>query len=401
VVYFLGNEMTIQAALNQQIELESLFDSHVEVSLDVARVNELLRGGYDQPVLILDLDIVRQKYHRFQSAMPGITPHYAVKANPDMRVLQALKSEGCQFEIASIKELDLLLSIGVDASTIQYSNPVKPSSFIQYAAAKGVRWFVLDSEEELVKIHALVPDAKLYLRFDTSNIGSDWPLSGKFGVKPRDIDSILDVAVEIGADLCGLTFHVGSQCRNIENWNQAIETSKRIFQSMQAKGLKPELLNVGGGYPVRLTKPIPSIEYIGSAIKDALDGIGAEVRVTAEPGRYMVSDAAYFVCQVIGTATKGDERWMYLDAGIFGGLMECTQGIQYQIEVNNKSGNEVPWYVAGPSCDSVDVLSREQMLPATTIEGDLLYFPNAGAYTTVYANEFNGFPLPKVLVINE
>ncbi|MEJ6649250.1 MAG: type III PLP-dependent enzyme [Burkholderiales bacterium] len=393
--------MTIQAALNQQIELESLFDSHVEVSLDVARVNELLRGGYDQPVLILDLDIVRQKYHRFQSAMPGITPHYAVKANPDMRVLQALKSEGCQFEIASIKELDLLLSIGVDASTIQYSNPVKPSSFIQYAAAKGVRWFVLDSEEELVKIHALVPDAKLYLRFDTSNIGSDWPLSGKFGVKPRDIDSILDVAVEIGADLCGLTFHVGSQCRNIENWNQAIETSKRIFQSMQAKGLKPELLNVGGGYPVRLTKPIPSIEYIGSVIKDALDGIGAEVRVTAEPGRYMVSDAAYFVCQVIGTATKGDERWMYLDAGIFGGLMECTQGIQYQIEVNNKSGNEVPWYVAGPSCDSVDVLSREQMLPATTIEGDLLYFPNAGAYTTVYANEFNGFPLPKVLVINE
>ena len=393
--------MTIQAALNQQIELESLFDSHVEVSLDVARVNELLRGGYDQPVLILDLDIVRQKYHRFQSAMRGITPHYAVKANPDMRVLQALKSEGCQFEIASIKELDLLLSIGVDASTIQYSNPVKPSSFIQYAAAKGVRWFVLDSEEELVKIHALVPDAKLYLRFDTSNIGSDWPLSGKFGVKPRDIDSILDVAVEIGADLCGLTFHVGSQCRNIENWNQAIETSKRIFQSMQAKGLKPELLNVGGGYPVRLTKPIPSIEYIGSAIKDALDGIGAEVRVTAEPGRYMVSDAAYFVCQVIGTATKGDERWMYLDAGIFGGLMECSQGIQYQIEVNNKSGNEVPWYVAGPSCDSVDVLSREQMLPATTIEGDLLYFPNAGAYTTVYANEFNGFPLPKVLVINE
>ncbi|MDA0237535.1 MAG: type III PLP-dependent enzyme [Proteobacteria bacterium] len=393
--------MTIQAALNQQVELESLFDSHEEVSLDVARVDDLLKVGYDQPVLILDLNIVRKKYHRFQSAMPRITPHYAVKANPDIRVLQALKHEGCQFEIASIKELDLLLSIGVDASTIQYSNPVKPSSFIQYAASKGVRWFVLDSEEELVKIHTIVPDAKLYLRFDTPNIGSDWPLSGKFGVKPRDIDSILDVAVERGADLCGLTFHVGSQCRNIENWNQAIETSKRIFKSMQAKGLKPELLNIGGGYPVRLTKPIPSIEYIGRAIEDALDGIGDEVRVTAEPGRYMVSDAAYFVCQVIGTATKGDERWMYLDAGIFGGLMECSQGIQYQIEVNNKAGNEVPWYVAGPSCDSVDVLAREQMLPATTIEGDLLYFPNAGAYTTVYANEFNGFPLPKVLVINE
>ena len=115
----------------------------------------------------------------------------------------------------------------------------------------------------------------------------------------------------------------------------------------------------------------------------------------------MVSDAAFFVCQVIGTAIKGDERWMYLDAGVFSGLMECTQGIQYQIEVNNKSGNEVSWHVAGPSCDSVDVLGQEQTLPTTTSEGDLLYFPNAGAYTTVYANEFNGFPLPNILVINE
>ena len=393
--------MTIQAALDQQVELESLFDSHQELSLDVAHVTQLLREGYEQPVLILDLDIVRQKYDRFKAAMPGISAHYAVKANPDIRVLRALKGKGCKFEIASIQELDLLLSIGVDTSTVHYSNPVKPGSFIKYAASKGVRWFAFDSREELVKIKNIVPDAKLYLRFDTPNIGSDWPLSGKFGTKVRDIDDILDAAVEIGADLCGLTFHVGSQCRNIDNWNQAIDTSKKIFKSMLNRGLKPELLNIGGGYPVRLTKPIPSIEYIGRVIKNALEGFDAEIKITAEPGRYMVSDAGFFVCQVIGTATKGDERWMYLDAGVFGGLMECTQGIQYQIEVNNKSGNEVPWYVAGPSCDSVDVLGREQMLPVTTSEGDLLYFPNAGAYTTVYANEFNGFPLPNVLIINE
>ncbi len=393
--------MTIQAALDQQVELESLFDSHQELSLDVAHVTQLLREGYEQPVLILDLDIVRQKYDRFKAAMPGISAHYAVKANPDIRVLRALKGKGCKFEIASIQELDLLLSIGVDTSTVHYSNPVKPGSFIKYAASKGVRWFAFDSREELVKIKNIVPDAKLYLRFDTPNIGSDWPLSGKFGTKVRDIDGILDAAIEISADLCGLTFHVGSQCRNIDNWNQAIDTSKKIFKSMLNRGLKPELLNIGGGYPVRLTKPIPSIEYIGRVIKNALEGFDAEIKITAEPGRYMVSDAGFFVCQVIGTATKGDERWMYLDAGVFGGLMECTQGIQYQIEVNNKSGNEVPWYVAGPSCDSVDVLGREQMLPVTASEGDLLYFPNAGAYTTVYANEFNGFPLPNVLIINE
>lgn len=393
--------MTIQAALDQQVELESLFDSHQELSLDVAHVTRALRDGYKQPVLILDLDIVRQKYDRFKAAMPGIGAHYAVKANPDLRVLEALKGQGSKFEIASIQELDLLLSIGVDISTVHYSNPVKPSSFIKYAASKGVRWFAFDSKEELVKIKNIVPDAKLYLRFDTPNIGSDWPLSGKFGAKIRDIDDILDMAIEVNADLCGLTFHVGSQCRNVDNWNQAIDTAKKIFKKMVNLGLKPELLNIGGGYPVRLTKPIPSIEYIGRVIKKALEGFDGEIEITAEPGRYMVSDAAFFVCQVIGTAIKGDERWMYLDAGVFSGLMECTQGIQYQIEVNNKSGNEVSWHVAGPSCDSVDVLGQEQTLPATTSEGDLLYFPNAGAYTTVYANEFNGFPLPNILVINE
>ena len=393
--------MTIQAALDQQVELESLLDSHQELSLDVAHVTKLLQGGYEQPVLILDLDIVRQKYDRFEAAMPGISPHYAVKANPDIRVLKALKEKGCKFEIASIQELDLLLSIGVDAAAIHYSNPVKPSAFIKYAASKGLRWFAFDSKEELGKIQSLVPDAKLYLRFDTPNIGSDWPLSGKFGAKLRDIDDILDEAIQLQATLCGLTFHVGSQCRNVDNWNQAIDTAKKIFKSMVSRGLTPELLNIGGGYPVRLTKPIPSIEYIGDVIKGALRDIDEGIQIAAEPGRYMVSDAAYFVCQVIGTSIKGDERWMYLDAGVFGGLMECTQGIQYQIDVNNKSGNEVPWYVAGPSCDSVDVLGREQMLPATTAEGDLLYFPNAGAYTTVYANEFNGFPLPKTLILNE
>ena len=142
--------MTIQAALEQQVELENLFDSHQELRLDIAHVTDLLRTGYEQPVLILDLDIVRHKYDRFKAAMPEIIPHYAVKANPEIRVLRALKDRGCKFEIASIQELDLLLSIGVDAATVHYSNPVKPVSFIKYAASKGVRWFAFDSKEELI-----------------------------------------------------------------------------------------------------------------------------------------------------------------------------------------------------------------------------------------------------------
>ena len=393
--------MTIQNALSQRAELEGLLDSHPEVSLDNAVLVRALAQGYTQPMLVMDLDIVREKLHRFRSAMPSVAPHYAVKANPDLRVLSALKDEGCDFEIASINELDLLTRLDVDISRVHYSNPVKPSEYIRYAASKGVRWFAFDSEEELRKIVSHVPDAKLYLRFDTPNIGSDWPLSGKFGAKLRDVDAILDVAVELQADVCGVTFHVGSQCRNVDNWTQAIESAKRIFESMRMRNLSPKLLNIGGGFPVRLTKPIPSIEYIGQVVATALVGLGEEIKVSAEPGRYMVSDSACFVCQVIGTATKGDERWLYLDAGVFSGLMECTQGIHYEISSSRDSGDEVPWFIAGPSCDSVDVLPREQQLPSTISEGDFLYFPNAGAYATVYANEFNGFPLPEVRVFNE
>ena len=393
--------MTIQAALEQREKLERLFDAQEECSLDPSRIEEFLASGYEHPFLLLDLDIVRQKYHRFRAAMPRVEPHYAVKANPDVRVLRALQQENCQFEIASIKELETLCSIGVDPRAIQYSNPVKPASYIQAAASKGVQWFAFDSVNELEKIRRLVPEAKLYLRFDTPNIGSDWPLTGKFGMKMRDIQSTLEVAVRLNANVCGVTFHVGSQCRNIDNWTQAIEASKKIFKMMRESGLTPEFLNIGGGYPVRLAKPIPTIEYIGESIEEALSTVDKDIRVIAEPGRYMVSDAAYFVCQVIGKAYRDEERWLFLDAGVFGGLMECSQGIQYDVQVPHKSGPLAPWYLAGPSCDSVDVLGRMHMLPESVAEGDLLYFPNAGAYTTVYANEFNGFPLPKTVVINE
>lgn len=393
--------MTIQAALDQQRELESFLDTHPEVSIDFDLVQREVRSGYSRPLLVLDLEIVRQKYRRFREAMPRVTPHYAVKANPDERILRALDQEGCNFEVASIAELDLLLGLSIEPDRIYYSNPVKSRAFIRYAAEKGLRWFAFDSADELIKISEIVPDAKLYLRFDTPNIGSDWPLAGKFGAKQRDIEGILDVAVEREADVCGLTFHVGSQCRNVENWRHAIGLSKKIFDMMKDKGLRAEMLNIGGGYPVRLTRPIPSVEYIGEVVSEALNDISGDISICAEPGRFMVSDAAYFVCQVIGTQTKGDERWLYLDAGVFGGLMECTQGIQYEIGADRKDSALVPWFVAGPSCDSVDMLPREQMLPADTQEGDFIFFPKAGAYTTVYANEFNGFPLPEVRVINE
>ena len=390
--------MTNQSALNHQPGFEEYFDTHPEPRLDFAHVKRALETGYARPFLLMDPEIIRSKYRRFRAAMPRVHAHYAVKANPDPRVIALLGAEGAGFEIASTAELDQLISLGVEPSKVHYSNPVKARQYIEYAAAKGVVWFAFDSVEELRKIHSVAPHARLYLRMDTPNIGSDWPLSGKFGAKMREVDGIIDTAVALGADLCGVTFHVGSQCRNAENWRVAIDNAKQIFTVMRQKGLTPRLLNIGGGFPVRLTKPIPSVEVIGEVVNQSIADLDEDIRVMAEPGRYLVSDAGYFVCRVVGTSRRGDERWLYLDAGMFGGLLESTQGLQYQIETD-RQGSLARWHVAGPTCDSVDVLMKDQMLPEDLQDDDFIYFPNAGAYTTAYASRFNGFPLPDVQLV--
>jgi ornithine decarboxylase len=384
------------AALKQQPQ-ENLFDTHPEVSLDFEIVRQAARQKYTRPFLILDTAIVRGKVRRFRAAMPRVRPHYAVKANPDRRVLKVLAQEGCGFEIASIAELDLLLALGVPAAEVFYSNPIKSRESIAYAAAKGVEWFVVDSADELRRVFETRRDAKIYLRIATPNIGSDWPLSGKFGAGAGDARDIVSTAAKLGADLAGVTFHVGSQCRNPENWRVALEKARSLFDHMAKSGLRPRLLNIGGGFPVRHVRPIPSVEVIGAVVNEGLKAFGEEVQVIAEPGRYLVSDAGYFVCRVLGTATRAGKRWMHWDAGLFGGVIESSEGLKYRIRTE-RSGPDVSWTIGGPTCDSVDIVMRDEPLPSDLQEGDFVYIRNAGAYTTAYASQFNGFPLPEVRV---
>ena len=378
---------------------QQLFDTHPESSLDFEIVRQAARQKYTRPFLILDSAIVRRKARRFRAAMPRVRPHYAVKANPDRRVLQVLAQEGCGFEIASVAELDMLLALGVPAAEVFYSNPMKSCDAIAYAAARGVAWFVIDSVDELRRVHQVRADARLYLRVSTPNIGSDWPLSGKFGAGANETREIIAAAARRGADLAGITFHAGSQCRNPQNWRAGIQKARTLFDAMAKEGLRPRLLDIGGGFPVRHVKPIPSIELIGEVVNEQLQAFPEEVRIIAEPGRYMTSDAGYFVCRVIGTATRGGKRWMHWDAGLFGGLIETTEGLKYRIR-SDRSGPDLPWHVAGPTCDSVDVILRDEPLPSDLQEGDFIYIRNAGAYTTAYASQFNGFPLPEVRVFD-
>jgi ornithine decarboxylase len=389
---------TIKSIRQQAFEQTHLFDSHPESSLDFEKVRAAVKDGYDRPFLLIDSNIIREKARRFSAAMPRVRPHYAVKANPDPRVLKVVLEEGGGFEIASIAELELLLAQGFPAGEVYYSNPVKSREQIAAAAAKGVEWYVIDSLEELKKVHSLKADAKLYLRLDTPNIGSDWPLAGKFGAHSSEVRDIVATAARLKTDLAGIAFHVGSQCRNPENWRVGIEKARAVFDQMSKVGLNPRLLNIGGGFPVRHVKPIPSIEVIGDVVNRALEAFPAKVKVIAEPGRYLVSDAGYFVCRIMGTATRANKRWMHLDAGLFGGIIETAEGLKYKVRTD-RAGPDIPWNVAGPTCDSIDVVMRDEPLPSDLQEGDYLYLKNAGAYTTAYASNFNGFPLPEVRVI--
>jgi ornithine decarboxylase len=384
------------AAVSQQPQ-EQLFDTHPEVSLDFEIVRQAASQKYTRPFLIIDTAIVRGKVRSFRAAMPRVRPHYAVKANPDRRVLKVLVQEGCGFEIASTQELDLLLSLGVPAAEVFFSNPVRSRESIAYAASRGVEWFAIDSVDELRRVFETRPDAKQYLRIASPNIGSDWPLSGKFGAGTSDAREIVALAAKLGADLAGVTFHVGSQCRNPANWRVALEKARSLFEAMAKAGLRPRLLNIGGGFPVRHVKPIPSIEVIGNVVNEGLKAFPEDVQVIAEPGRYLVSDAGYFVCRVLGAATRAGKRWMHWDAGLFGGVIEASEGLRYRIRTD-RSGPDVSWTVGGPTCDSVDIVMRDEPLPSDLQEGDFVYIKNAGAYTTAYASQFNGFPLPEVRV---
>ena len=353
--------------------------------------------NYHRPVLVVSKQRLRANIRRFMSAMPRVRPHFAVKANPDADILQTFKQEGTCFEIASIAELDAMLELGVDMETVFYSNPIKSPSAIKHAANHGLLWYCVDTPEKVEKIAMIKPDAKLYLRITVSNEGSSWPLAGKFGAGPAAVYAIIEATKEHNMQLCGVTFHVGSQCSNINNWVAGIRASKQLFAQLSSHGFTPELLNIGGGYPLQFTGDEPSIEQIGEAINRELESIPESIQVMAEPGRYLVGSAGCLVSQVVGIATRDEARWIYLDTGVYGGLMELTMDFPLSL-VSERTGEPGLWTMAGPTCNSIDVMGRHS-LPVNSVTGDFIYMPNLGAYCTTCACDFNGFPTPVMRMV--
>lgn len=359
------------------------------------------KENIETPFLLIDSGKIREKTSMIGRYIKNSNVFYAVKANPDIEILRFLNKLELGFEIASEGELEILSSIGVEPSRIISSNPVKSLKFLKIAASYKVKYFSFDSEEEVEKLARIIPNCNVYVRLSVPNEGSEWPLSKKFGVELDDAVSLLLYAKDKGLNPVGITFHVGSQCTNIYNWNIALDKAKTLWDIAKKKGIKLNLLNIGGGYPIRYTKNVISIETIEKNVNSLIyERFPEDIEIHIEPGRAVVGDAGIFVTTVIGKAQRGDENWVYIDIGVFNGLMESVGGIKYSyiVETHKQTRHKKQWTIAGPSCDSFDVIDKNVTLPEPQV-GNLILILSSGAYTISYASEFNGFSIPKTILI--
>jgi ornithine decarboxylase len=373
------------------------------------RIQEFLRNRReDGPCLVVDLEVVRDNYKAFAKALPDTRVFYAVKANPAPEILDLLARLGSCFDAASIVEIEQVLAAGATAERISFGNTIKKERDIARAYALGVRLFAVDCVAEVDKVARAAPGAKVFCRILCRGDGAEWPLSRKFGCAPDMAASVLEHAHRAGLVAFGLSFHVGSQQRNPRMWDAALKTSAAIFKDLAEKGVNLGMINLGGGFPTKYLKEIPGVKTYGQTIFRALrKHFGNRIPETIiEPGRGMVGNAGIIEAEVVLISKKSDEdkqRWVYLDIGRFNGLAETMdEMIRYPIRTEYDGDALTPCVIAGPSCDSVDVLYEKEpyLLPVSLEIGAKVLIEGTGAYTTTYsAVGFNGFPPLKSYVI--
>ncbi|MCB1497689.1 MAG: type III PLP-dependent enzyme [Bauldia sp.] len=373
------------------------------------RIRDFLRLRRPEgPCLVVDLDVVRDNYLNFARALPDSRVFYAVKANPDPAVLKLLAGLGSNFDCASVAEIDMARNAGATADRISYGNTIKKERDIAAAHNRGVRLFAVDCVEEVGKIARAAPGARVFCRILCDCDGAEWPLSRKFGCDPEMAIDVLEHAHGLGLEAHGVSFHVGSQQPNPEAWDVALKASASIFRTLSERGIQLRMVNLGGGFPAKYVRDVPAVKSYGQAIFTALRRhFGNRIPETIiEPGRGMVGEAGVIKAEVVLISKKSAAdpvRWVYLDIGKFGGLAETMdEAIRYPIRTPRDGEATEPCVLAGPTCDSADVLYEKTPyeLPVSLAIGDEVLIEGTGAYTQTYsAVAFNGFDPLKSYVI--
>ena len=356
----------------------------------------------ETPFLVVLLDRVQRQFEQFRVAFPAAKIYYAVKANPGTEVLERLRDLGSCFDIASIYELDALLALGVPPERLSFGNTIKKARHVREAYEKGVRLFASDCEADIRHIAQHAPGSRVFFRLlmDAVTSDSDWPLSRKFGCQPRMLIDLVVLAAELGLEPYGISFHVGSQQREISAWDAAIFKVYDLFDSVQELGINLKAINMGGGFPADYLVKSNALAVYGEEINRYLGFYFSDAmpEIYLEPGRGLVGDAGILVSEVVSISRKSKtdlKRWVYTDVGVFNGLMETIdESIKYPI-YTEKQGETGDVVLAGPTCDSLDIIYEHfpYQLPLSLEIGDRLYWLSTGAYTTSYSSiEFNGFP---------
>ncbi|KAF9364563.1 hypothetical protein BGX34_001174 [Mortierella sp. NVP85] len=373
----------------------------------------------DNAFYVADLGEVYRQHLRWKALLPRIEPFFAMKCNPDPMVMRLLASLGAGFDCASKNEIQSVLDMGVDPTRIIYANPCKQNSFVKYAYNNKVRMMTFDNAEELHKIKRFHPDAQLVLRILTDDSKSLCKLGLKFGAPLDTTGFLLATAQELGLDVIGVSFHVGSGCFDANAFGEAVIRARRVFDQAKNYGFEFNFLDVGGGFPsAHITEGI-TFEKVATILGSTVDALfGPEVRVIAEPGRYYVGSAFTLATQVIARRTiRRDQESMsqenpthmyYINDGMYGSfncIMFDHQVCEPKVLLRNnaftyqQSLMHIPHGYAsvwGPTCDSIDCISPKSRLPLME-SGDWLYFDNMGAYTITAASQFNGFRKSEIL----
>ncbi len=354
----------------------------------------------DTPCLVVDLDVIAEAYEALRWYLPLARVYYAVKANPAVEIVAMLERKGASFDVASRGEVELCLANGVAPDRLSFGNTIKKEKDIAFAFRSGLRMFAFDSARELDKLARAAPGARVFCRILVACEGAEWPLSRKFGCAPEMAIELLRKARDLGLDPYGVSFHVGSQQTDLGQWDGAVGTAARMFSLLAEADINLRMINIGGGFPAHYSGEVPEIDRYAQAVMAAITRyFGNDLpEIIIEPGRSLVGDAGVIQSEVVLISEKGgadDRRWVYLDVGKFNGLAETMdESIKYRIVTPGRGGSSGPVILAGPTCDSADILyeQTEYRLPFGLEVGDKIEILSAGAYTASYASVgFNGF----------
>jgi ornithine decarboxylase len=365
-----------------------------------AEIRRLVKE-FGSPLLILDCERVRVQYRKLRKALPGVDLHYALKPMPHPAVVNTVVAEGGFLDLATTGEVQLVERLGVAPERCIHTHPIKREQDIVNATKYGVRTFVADNPDEVRKFARHTKSAELLLRVSFRSPGAVCDLSRKFGCDPEDLLALARLAAELGIEVRGLSFHVGSQAADSAKHVEALQACTKLMAAARKEKLGAfDTLDIGGGFPIDYARPAQDISPFCAPIRSALAKVPKRVRIIAEPGRFIVGPSAIGVAAVMGRARREGHWWYYLDDGLYGSYSgQLFDHARYPVEPLRDSEERLPSVLAGPTCDSIDVIAENLMLPELKA-GDLIVGRAMGAYTWASASEFNFFPKATVVSVN-